>query len=176
MKARISVLFVLFFFCTTASLYGQSQTEEPEDLVLILDGSGSMWRELNSEHMIVSARKVLGTLVDDLPSDQQVGLIAYGHNREGDCSDIETLAPIGPLDPASLKSSIEAINPKGKTPITDSVNRAFDLVRAELQHRNNRMMVACQDEGSRQPLQIGGVQLYLGRRKSFIVIGERRDV
>ena len=129
MKARISVLFVLFFFCTTASLYGQSQTQEPEDLVLILDGSGSMWRELNSEHMIVSARKVLGTLVDGLPSDQQVGLIAYGHNREGDCSDIETLAPIGPLDPTSLKSSIEAINPKGKTPITDSVNRAFDLLR-----------------------------------------------
>ena len=98
-------------------------------LMLVFDASGSMWGQIDGENKIVIARRVLGDLIDDLPDGAEVGLIAYGHQREGDCDDIETLAAMGPLDRAGLKKTVDTLNPKGKTPITDSVKAAFGAVR-----------------------------------------------
>ena len=82
--------------------------------------------QLEGENKIVIARRVLGRLVDGLPDDSEVGVIAYGHRREGDCDDIETVVPMGALDKESVKATVNALNPKGKTPITKSVQAAFD--------------------------------------------------
>lgn len=106
-----------------------SSQEEPAPLVLILDASGSMWGQVDGENKIVIARRVLGELIDELPDASEVGLVAYGHRRKGDCADIETLIPLGPLDRAAVKSAVEGLNPKGKTPITASVEQALEIVR-----------------------------------------------
>jgi len=98
------------------------------DLVLILDASGSMWGQIGGEAKIVIARRVLGEVLDSLPDDQQIGLLAYGHRREGDCQDIETLQPLVALDRGTLASTIGALNPKGKTPITGSLRQALGLL------------------------------------------------
>ncbi len=102
--------------------------ESPAPLVLILDASGSMWGQIEGENKIVIARRVVGGLVDGLSDEQEVGLIAYGHRREGDCEDIETILPIGALDRAGFKQTVDDLNPKGKTPITASVQQALALV------------------------------------------------
>ena len=99
------------------------------DLLLILDASGSMWGQIDGENKIVIARRVMKELITDLPADSEVGLVAYGHRREGDCDDIETIAKVGPVDRAMLTGKVESLNPKGKTPITKSVLEAFDNVR-----------------------------------------------
>jgi Ca-activated chloride channel family protein len=99
------------------------------DLVLVLDASGSMWGQIEGENKIVIARRVLGDLIDGLPEGGRVGLIAYGHRSEGDCNDIETVVPLSPLDGSKLKATIDGLNPKGKTPITRSVEQAFDVAR-----------------------------------------------
>jgi Ca-activated chloride channel family protein len=104
-------------------------TASSSTTLFVLDASGSMWGEIEGGHKIVIARDVFGKLVDDLPGDAEVGLIAYGHRREGDCSDIETLVPIGPLDMQQLKETVNGLNPKGKTPITASIQQAVDLLR-----------------------------------------------
>ncbi|MEO1366088.1 MAG: vWA domain-containing protein [Acidobacteriota bacterium] len=104
---------------------------EPEStgaLVFVLDGSGSMWGQVDGDPKIVIARRALGRLIDDLPEGGDVALLAYGHRREGDCADIETVAPLGALDRAGLKRAVDAIHPRGKTPITASVERALELV------------------------------------------------
>jgi len=98
------------------------------DLVLILDASGSMWGQIKGKNKIVIAREVVGSVIDGLPADLRVGLVAYGHRREGDCSDIELVAPLGALDKAGLKATVNAIEPKGKTPITRSLEEAFEVV------------------------------------------------
>lgn len=120
---RIIVGCFLLALTTTAS------SAQTKDLILILDGSGSMWGQINGVNKIVIAREVLGQLIADLPEDGQTGLIAYGHRREGDCSDIETLIPVSPTDKPRLTASINAVNPKGKTPITQSIRQAVDLTR-----------------------------------------------
>jgi Ca-activated chloride channel family protein len=103
--------------------------EPPAPVLLILDASGSMWGQIEGENKIVIARRVLGELVDGLEAGAPVGVIAYGHRREGDCADIETVVPIAPLEPAALKGAVEALNPKGKTPITASIEAAFMVLR-----------------------------------------------
>ncbi len=103
--------------------------ERPNDLILILDASNSMWGQIDGENKVVIARRAVGGLIDGLPDDSRAGLIAYGHRREGDCADIETLAPIAPVDKENLKATINGIKPKGKTPITDSIHAATNLAR-----------------------------------------------
>ena len=107
----------------------QTQDSTP-DLLLILDASGSMWGQLDGENKIVIARRVLKDLIADLGDDSELGLIAYGHRREGDCRDVETIVPLAKIDRAQLAQTIEGLNPKGKTPLTFSVETAFDSVRS----------------------------------------------
>ncbi len=102
--------------------------EQPAPLLLILDASGSMWGQVDGENKIVIARRVLADMVAELPAASTVGVVAYGHRREGDCQDIETLIPLGPLDSQAVTQAIEGLNPKGKTPITGSLQHALDIL------------------------------------------------
>ena len=105
------------------------QDADSPSLILILDASGSMWGQIDGKNKIVIAREALGALVDDLDAKEagDVALVAYGHRRKGDCEDIETVVPLGPLDSGSLKAVVEGLQPKGKTPITASVEQALAL-------------------------------------------------
>ncbi|MDJ0918030.1 MAG: VWA domain-containing protein [Woeseiaceae bacterium] len=98
------------------------------DLILVLDGSNSMWGQIDGENKIVIARRAVGQLIDALPDDTDVGLVAYGHRAEGDCEDIETLTDVQAIDKDALKSTINAVSPKGKTPITGSLEVAFGMI------------------------------------------------
>ncbi len=114
---------------TSAAAAPAAAAETPGALVLILDASGSMWGRMGGEEKIVVARRVLGELVAGLPAGTEAALVAYGHRREGDCADVETVVPLGPLDRAALTAAIQGLNPKGKTPITAAAEQAIALVR-----------------------------------------------
>ncbi|MCB1831266.1 MAG: VWA domain-containing protein [Gammaproteobacteria bacterium] len=101
---------------------------EAKSLVLILDASGSMWGQVEGRNKIVIARAALDDLIRDLPDAAQTALITYGHRRKGDCKDIETLAPLGPIDKSRLMEMIDSLNPIGMTPLTDAVKAALSLV------------------------------------------------
>jgi len=99
------------------------------DLLLVLDASGSMWGKVGGEPKIAVARRVLKDLAGKIPASTDVGLIAYGHRREGDCADIETLLPLAPLDAAKLGAVVDRLNAKGKTPIGAAAQHAIDEVK-----------------------------------------------
>jgi len=109
--------------------------------VLILDASGSMWGQIDGQAKISIAKEALKDLIDGLPAEVQVGLSAYGHRREGDCKDIEMLIPIGKLNAAAMKAKIDAISPKGKTPLSDAVKQAAEALRYT-QHRATVVLVS----------------------------------
>lgn len=122
----VSLLFLCLFI---VPVIGQ-KTETSPKILFILDASGSMWGKVGNEEKIVSAKRVLKTTINDLPDVSHVGLIAYGHRSKSDCNDIETLAPISPLNKTALTSQVEALDPKGKTPITNSLRKAVEEVKA----------------------------------------------
>ena len=52
--------------------------------ILVLDASGSMWGQIDGTAKITIAQEVIGGLLETLPADQELGLTAYGHRRNGD--------------------------------------------------------------------------------------------
>ncbi len=95
----------------------------------ILDGSGSMWGRVGGKIKMQAAKEVMTTLLKDTPNEIQGGVMVYGHRKKGDCSDIEVIVPIGPLNKEEAIAKINRINPKGKTPISDSISMAVDAVK-----------------------------------------------
>ncbi len=104
-------------------------SSEPARMVLVLDGSGSMWGQIDGTAKIAIAKEVMADIIDQIPADFQTGLIVYGHRRKGDCQDIEMLMPVAPHNPADMKVKVQAISPKGKTPLSEAVRQAAQALR-----------------------------------------------
>ena len=100
-----------------------------EDVAIVLDVSNSMWGQIDGTAKIEIARDVIADLVGDWDPETSLGLVAYGHRREGDCADIEAVIPVGPVDPASFVDRVNGLVPRGKTPLTDAVRAAADMLR-----------------------------------------------
>jgi len=113
-----------------------------EDAILILDASGSMWGQIEGKAKIEIARGVLDELLDDLPASTRLGLMAYGHTKKGDCSDIELLSELG-ASRAAIKQAVKNISPKGKTPISASVKLAAE----KLKYTENKATVILISDG-----------------------------
>lgn len=112
---------------TPSYSYAQ-EAEQDAQTILVLDASGSMWGQLDGRHKIEIARDVISETVNDWDEDTEIGLMAYGHNREGDCSDIELLVPPGRLDKEAFAAQASRLNPKGKTPLTAAVRQAANVL------------------------------------------------
>ncbi len=50
--------------------------------------------------------------------------MVYGHRSKTDCNDIELMIPVGAVDPAQITSAVNGLNPKGKTPLSESLRQA----------------------------------------------------
>ena len=99
------------------------------NLMFIFDASGSMWGQIDGKNKIVIAKEAMEKVVADLPDGLDVGLVAYGHRRKGDCDDVETLIPLARLDKRALLERVRAINPKGKTPMVRSIRKTADAIK-----------------------------------------------
>ncbi len=109
----------------------QSATASSGNLVFILDASGSMGAQIQGKMKIDIAKGVLTGLIGDLPAGVNVGLVAYGHRQKADCNDVEELTALGPLDRESLVAKIKALDHKGKTPITLSVQKVAEGLKTQ---------------------------------------------
>ena len=118
-----AALFLSFFLSLPATAQNQTST------ILVLDGSGSMWGQIDGTAKITIAQDVISDLLQTLPQNQALGLTVYGHRRKGDCSDIETLVPAANGTQNAISSAVNAIKPKGKTPMTDAVIAAAQSLR-----------------------------------------------
>ena len=102
---------------------------QSSNVTVVYDASGSMWGQIDGVAKVTIAREVLGGMLDTWPEGRDFGLIAYGHRREGDCGDIEQVVPLGPLDTESVRARINALMPRGRTPLTDAVRLAAESMR-----------------------------------------------
>ncbi|MAS96739.1 MAG: hypothetical protein CMO55_26405 [Verrucomicrobiales bacterium] len=103
--------------------------ESNRNAILILDASGSMWGQVEGRPKIEIARDSVASVVNNLPPNTRLGLMAYGHRQKGDCADIELLLPPKELDRAAFLEKVNSIVPKGKTPLTDSVRLAAESLK-----------------------------------------------
>ena len=105
---------------------GSIRTHHPRARRLRLDGG-----QIDGEAKITIAQRVIGDLLDTLPADREIGLTLYGHRRKGDCGDIELAVPAGPDTRDAIRAAVNAVKPKGKTPLSAAVIDAAKALRFE---------------------------------------------
>src|SRR5690606_33849313 len=89
--------------------------------ILVLDASGSMWGQIDGVNKIVIAREVVADILADFPAEQNLGFVTYGHRERGQCSDIQTVIQPAPGTAGEIVRIVNALNPRGITPMTDAV-------------------------------------------------------
>lgn len=102
-----------------------------ERSIIVLDGSGSMWGQIDGRPKLEIAREALGKVVQGIDPESELGLMAYGHRSRGQCDDIELIVPPARGTAASIVSAANAMKFQGKTPLSDAVRMAAGHLRFE---------------------------------------------
>ncbi len=103
-------------------LFSATPASAGNSALFILDVSGSMWGRIEGDMTkIEAARTVMGKLLSEVPDKVSTGFIAYGHRRKGDCGDIELIEKPHQGAGPKIATSLNRLNPRGKTPISDSL-------------------------------------------------------
>jgi Ca-activated chloride channel family protein len=105
---------------------------QAENVLIVLDASGSMAGRMGDQVKIDVAERVVRDLVENMPSDMRVGLVVYGARSarsENNCRDIELLQAVVPADPRAFDAALEGVKPRGMTPIGDSLRHAAEALR-----------------------------------------------
>jgi Ca-activated chloride channel family protein len=133
-------------FVSAHSTIGQNKAQKlPEKtrLLFLMDGSGSMlesWGRPNQSKLVV-AKSILTKIVDSLRVDSKIELALrlYGHRfmpEQKKCTDTELVVPFKPQNHKAIIDKINAINPKGVTPISYSLEQAANDFPKEQGYRN----------------------------------------
>lgn len=109
-----------------ATVAADAQDAAPANVIVIIDGSGSMWGKLDGEKLtkLVQSRDAVKATVGQLPAGTRMGLASFGHRRSGDCNDAQILVPPEQGAPARLNQPLDKLNPRGRGPLTLAVRTA----------------------------------------------------
>jgi Ca-activated chloride channel family protein len=103
---------------------------EPVAVAIVFDGSGSMWGKLgtdpNPTH--VTAREALRQALSAIDRSTLVGMTVLGHRRPGDCTDVELMLPLAPVDAERITGPLVKLNPKGRGPLALALRRTVQAL------------------------------------------------
>lgn len=119
---------LLCMICLAVQVHAQ-ETYTPSPIIFIYDASGSMWGQIDGISKMEIATDVLSTSVNNLPNNQNIGLVAYGHRREGDCRDVEFMVGMDNNDKNLINQSLTGIRPLGRTPLAYSATEVINTLR-----------------------------------------------
>ena len=97
--------------------------------IIVLDASGSMWGQVDGRPKVDIARETLRTVLQSVPSDTELGLMAYGHRDKGSCADVELVVPPAEGTASAIAEAADGMSFLGKTPLTSAVRQAAEALR-----------------------------------------------
>ncbi|MFK5977863.1 MAG: VWA domain-containing protein [Rhizobiaceae bacterium] len=112
-----------------ATSFIPTSVQSAERTMIVLDGSGSMWGQIDGKPKLQIARETLRDVLKGVPGSTELGLLAYGHRRKGDCGDIELIVPPAPGTGALISDRVDNLKFLGKTPLTAAVQLAAEELR-----------------------------------------------
>ena len=110
-------------------------------LLFVLDASGSMLAPWEESNRMDAAKRLLAYMVDSLKVNPKVELAlrAYGHQsarQKNDCEDTKLEVPFAAGNHEKIISALQAIQPKGNTPLAYSLEQAANDFPQNDQYRN----------------------------------------
>ncbi len=110
-------------------MFSISMLKAEPDTMIVFDASGSMWGQIEGKNKIEIARDAMAEIAQGFDHNQPVGLMAYGHRRKGDCTDIETLVYAAAGTAKQITNQVNQLQPKGKTPLSQAVKLAAEQLK-----------------------------------------------
>ncbi|MER2535458.1 MAG: VWA domain-containing protein [Rhizobiaceae bacterium] len=108
---------------------GAASALSAERTIIVLDASGSMWGQIDGKPKLEIARQTLRGVLRTLPSDMELGLMAYGHRDKGSCEDIQLVVPPAAGTADAITAAVGSMKFLGKTPLSEAVRRAAQSLR-----------------------------------------------
>jgi Ca-activated chloride channel homolog len=110
----------------------ETRTPCTEDAMIVFDASGSMAGNtvqglFSDKTRIDEVRKALGEVLPEVTKFRKVGLITYGPGPYGQCN-VDLAFPPIPNAAERIISVVNALNPAGKTPLTEAVRQAAEVL------------------------------------------------
>ncbi|MFQ5356337.1 MAG: VWA domain-containing protein [Mariprofundaceae bacterium] len=101
-----------------------------KNVLFILDASGSMAQKFGDRTRLQAAKDAFDNLLAELPEGVDVGMEAYGHHGNKDCSVIEVMNPVGLLDAAAIKVNVHGLTPRhGSTPMAAALEKGAEALK-----------------------------------------------
>lgn len=97
--------------------------------IIVMDGSGSMWGQIDGRPKLEIARETVADVLSRLPAERELGLLAYGHREKGNCSDIELVVPAAKGTADAVLTAVNGMKFLGKTPLSEAVRQAAESLR-----------------------------------------------
>jgi Ca-activated chloride channel family protein len=112
------------------ALASPTRAADAPTLLVLFDGSGSMWGKLagSLQPKFALAREGLRDGFPRLPRDTRVGLASFGHRRAGTCADIEVVEPPAAGAQERVLQYLERLNPRGRGPIALALKEAAQVI------------------------------------------------
>lgn len=128
MRRQIFCMLMVYFAAFFGSI-SLASAQAPAT-VIIMDGSGSMWGQIEGRPKLEIARETARTVLSSIPDELSLGLMAYGHRIRGDCTDIEMVVPPASGSSAAIADAVDKMRFQGKTPLSRSVELAAEALRS----------------------------------------------
>jgi len=122
----ITMAFFVVCWLVQTSDFSNAEQKSSGQAILILDASGSMWGQVNGTHKFEIARDAITQMLDTWDPEIGLGLLAYGHRKKGDCSDIELIVPVRQNNMKRVSSAVQKLGANGKTPIGAALIQAAE--------------------------------------------------
>ena len=129
-KLYLLLFFYAFSLLSFGQQYAQKKYTPPDTRILfVFDASQSMMGYWDSDRKINIARRTLISIIDSLEtlSNVQMALRVYGHQSPvppQDCNDTRLEVPFSKGNAPKIRQELRYLNPKGTTPIANSLERA----------------------------------------------------
>lgn len=96
------------------------------NVMLVFDGSGSMWGKVDGskEPKFAVAREALRPALGKVAGKARLGLLSFGHRRQGACADIEVIAAPEQGAADRITGPLDKLSPKGKGPVAQALREA----------------------------------------------------
>jgi uncharacterized protein YegL len=132
----------------TVSLWLAPQADAQQNVVIVLDDSGSMGEHMRSDRRtrkIDAAKSALRTVLEQLPEDSQVGVVSLNGTADG------WLLPLSQVDQSSIDTVLTRINARGGTPLGKFMKVAADTLleaRAKQHYGTYKLLIVTDGEAT----------------------------
>jgi Ca-activated chloride channel homolog len=145
------------------------------DAMIVFDASGSMATSDYTLKLprIARAKQSMAKVIPEVAPLRRLGLIVYGEGAYNDCSSISLRLPPTSNAAEPLLRIVQSVNPRGKTPLTRSVQLAAE----ELHYTEREAVVVLLTDGEEtcggDPCQMAAMLKKAGPKLTIHVIGFR---